>query len=128
MTARRWHKGLSGVVEPVAGNQLRLLQSGAEFFPALIAAIDAAQSEVHLETYIFNTDSSAEAVRDALIRAAQRQVQVRVLVDGVGSHLFPAGWRKAFEVSGVSLLVYRPLVMAGRPTHAVCDACIANWR
>ena len=112
MTARRrGQKGFAGVVEPIAGNRLRLLQGGAEFFPALIAAIDAAQSEVHLETYIFNADTSAEAVRDALIRAAQRQVQVRVLVDGVGSHMFPAGWRKAFEESGVSLLVYRPLVM-----------------
>lgn len=112
MTARRrWHKKLSGVVELVAGNRLQLLQSGAEFFPALIAAIDAAQSEIHLETYIFNADPSAEAVRDALIRAAQRQVQVRVLVDGVGSHTLPAGWRKALEDGGVSLLVYRPLVM-----------------
>ena len=108
---RRWHKGVSGVAEPVAGNRLRLLQSGAEFFPALIAAIDTAQSEIHLETYIFNADPSAEAVRDALIRAAQRQVQVRVLVDGVGSHALPAEWRKAFADSGVSLLVYRPLVM-----------------
>ncbi|MHB1052414.1 MAG: cardiolipin synthase ClsB [Thiobacillus sp.] len=108
---RRLKKGFSGVVEPVAGNRLRLLQSGAEFFPALIAAIDAAQSEVHLETYIFNADPSAEAVRDALIRAAQRQVQVRVLVDGVGSHALPAGWRKILEDGGVSLLVYRPLVM-----------------
>ncbi len=62
-------------VEPVSGNRLRLLQNGAEFFPALIAAIDAAQSEVHLETYIFNADPSAEAVRDALIRAAQRGVR-----------------------------------------------------
>jgi len=108
---RRWHKGFSCVVEPVAGNRLRLLQSGAEFFPALIAAIDTAQSEVHLETYIFNADPSAEAVRDALIRAARRQVQVRVLVDGVGSHALPAEWRKAFADSGVSLLVYRPRVM-----------------
>ncbi|MBT9591795.1 MAG: cardiolipin synthase ClsB [Thiobacillus sp.] len=108
---RRWHKGFSGVVEPVAGTRLRLLQSGEEFFPALIAAIDAALSEIHLETYIFNPDPSAEAVRDALIRAAQRQVQVRVLVDGVGSHALPVEWRKAFADSGVSLLVYRPRVM-----------------
>ena len=50
-------------VELVSGNQLRLLQSGAEFFPALIAAIDAARTEIHLETYIFNADPSVEAAR-----------------------------------------------------------------
>ncbi len=111
MTARRrWHRRLSGVVEPVAGNRLRLLQGGAEFFPALIAAIDAAQSEVLLETYIFNVDPSAEAVRDALIRAARRQVRVKVLIDGVGSRALPGGWRTTLEAEGVSVLIYRPLM------------------
>ena len=31
-------------VEPVPGNRLRLLQGGADFFPALIVAIDAAHA------------------------------------------------------------------------------------
>ena len=99
-------------IEPVSGNQLRLLQSGAEFFPALVAAIDAARSEVHLETYIFNADPSAEAVRDALIRAARRGVAVRLMIDGVGSRELPADWLDALKASGVSVLRYRPL--AGR--------------
>ena len=97
-------------VEPVSGNRLRLLQSGTEFIPALIAAIDAARAEVHLETYIFNVDPTAEAVRDALMRAAQRGVQVRLLIDGVGSRDFPAGWMGALQARSVSVLVYRPLV------------------
>ncbi|MBC2732558.1 cardiolipin synthase ClsB [Thiobacillus sp.] len=111
MTARR-HPGKSFFrgVEPVSGNQLRLLQGGAEFFPALIAAIDAARDEIHLETYIFNADPSAGAVRDALIGAARRGVQVRVLIDGVGSRELPAAWQAALEATGASVLVYRPLV------------------
>ncbi len=120
----------------VAGNQLRLLQSGAEFFPALIAAIDAAHAEIHLETYIFNVDPSAEAVRDALTRAALRGVQVRLLIDGVGSRELPDAWLEALETAGVSVLVYRPLTGRGwrsnpktlRRLHrklAVIDARIA---
>ena len=35
------------------GNAIMLLRSGSEFFPALIAAIDAAQREVWVETYLF---------------------------------------------------------------------------
>jgi cardiolipin synthase A/B len=96
--------------EPVSGNHVRLLQSGAEFFPALIAAIDAAHTEVHLETYIVNADPTAEAVRDALMRAAQRGVRVHLLIDGVGSRELPAAWREALKSAGVSVLVYRPLV------------------
>ena len=97
-------------IEPVPGNKLRLLQNGSGFFPALIAAIDAAHTEVHLETYIFNADPTARMVRDALMRAARRGVQVRVLIDGVGSRDFPADWLDALKQAGVSVLVYRPIV------------------
>src|SRR5512139_878548 len=96
--------------ESVSGNRLRLLQGGADFFPALIAAIDAARTEVHLETYIFNPDASAAAVRDALVRAARRGVGVRLMIDGVGARELPADWRGAMREAGVSVLVYRPLV------------------
>ena len=123
-------------VEPVSGNTLRLLQNGTEFFPALIAAIDAARTEVHLETYIFNADSSAIAVRDALMRAARRSVRVQLLIDGVGSRELPADWLEALKTAGVSVLVYRPLAGRGwrsnprslRRLHrklAVIDARIA---
>lgn len=97
-------------IEPAPGNRLRLLQNGTEFFPALIAAIDAAHTEIHLETYIFNADPTAGAVRDALMRAARRGVQVRVLIDGVGSRDFPAEWLDALKTAGASVLVYRPIV------------------
>jgi cardiolipin synthase len=97
-------------IEPVPGNRLRLLQNGAEFFPALIAAIDAAHTEVHLETYLVNADPSAAAVRDALVRAAQRGVQVRVLIDGVGSRELPGDWLGTLKMAGGRVLVYRPIV------------------
>ena len=114
MIARgRWRLFFPGV-EPLPGNHVRLLQSGAEFFPALIAALDAARIEIHLETYIFNVDASAAAVRDALLRAARRGVQVRLLVDGVGTRDLPADWIDAFASAGVSVLVYRARVSGWR--------------
>ena len=58
----------------VAGHTLRLLRGGADFFPALVEAIDHSQHEVRLEAYIFHCDSSGEAVAAALVRAAQRGV------------------------------------------------------
>lgn len=66
-------------------NQLTLLNSGAEFFPALIKAIDEAHSEIYLETYIFSEDMTGHLVRDALCRAAQRKVKVHVIVDWWGT-------------------------------------------
>ncbi|MDP5008038.1 MAG: phospholipase D-like domain-containing protein, partial [Glaciimonas sp.] len=69
----------------IANNQIDLLQSGAEFFPALIAAIDEANEEVYLETYIFAADKTASQVMQALTRAAKRGVVVRVITDWLGS-------------------------------------------
>ncbi|HWZ48811.1 MAG TPA: cardiolipin synthase ClsB [Herbaspirillum sp.] len=66
-------------------NEIALLHCGAEFFPALIAAIDAAQAEIYLETYIFALDDSGVLVRDALQRAARRGVLVRVITDWLGT-------------------------------------------
>lgn len=111
---RRWHRLLFRGIEAVPGNRLRLLQGGAEFFPALIAAIDAARVEVHLETYIFNADPSAEAVRDALVRASRRGVSVRLLVDGVGSRELPPAWLDALDAAGAGVMFYRPLVGSWR--------------
>jgi cardiolipin synthase len=111
MPARnRWRPLFFRGVDLVPGNCLRLLQSGTDFFPTLIAAIDAAQHEVHLETYIFNPDPTAGAVQAALIRAAQRGVRVRLLIDGVGSRLLPTAWKDALSAAGVRVLVYRPIL------------------
>jgi cardiolipin synthase len=67
------------------GNHLTLLHRGAEFFPALIEAIDAAESEIYLETYIFAIDDTANLVKDALLRAARRGLRVHVLADWLGT-------------------------------------------
>ena len=53
-------------------NHLTLLFRGAEFFPALIDALDAAENEIYLETYIFASDHTASLVKAALMRAAAR--------------------------------------------------------
>ncbi|MGH8816239.1 MAG: phospholipase D-like domain-containing protein, partial [Achromobacter pestifer] len=58
------------------GNSIRLLQNGSDFFPALCAAIDAAQVSVHLETYIFMVDRSGSRVLECLAAAAGRGVKV----------------------------------------------------
>ena len=66
-------------------NKLTLLHRGAEFFPALIQAFDTAESEIYLETYIFAQDATADLVQAALIRAAQRGLQVYVIADWLGT-------------------------------------------
>lgn len=93
----------------VPGHTLRLLRGGADFFPALVEAIDHSRHEVRLETYIFHFDSSGEAVAAALVRAAQRGVAVYLVADGVGTPPLPAGWISQFNQSGVQWHRFAPL-------------------
>lgn len=90
------------------GNLLTLLNSGAEYFPALIKAIDEARCEVHLESYIFEDDATGRAVADALANAARRGVTVRVLVDGFGAREFADRLQPDLLAAGVQSMVYRP--------------------
>ncbi|HEX8013556.1 MAG TPA: cardiolipin synthase ClsB [Casimicrobiaceae bacterium] len=97
----------------VAGNRIVLLRSGAEYFPALEAAIDSAQQEVWLESYIFADDPTGRRIGDALSRAARRGVKVRVLVDGWGAKFYlTASLERLLREAGVELLKYRPEVSA----------------
>jgi cardiolipin synthase len=67
------------------GNAVTLLDSGDAAYPAMLAAIDAAQRSVALCTYIFDRDAVGEQFVDALGRAATRGVEVRVLIDAFGA-------------------------------------------
>jgi cardiolipin synthase len=69
----------------VAGNRLTLLAEGAERLTALIRLIDEATDSLRLLYYIWEDDQSGRQVRDALLRAAERGVQVSMLVDGFGA-------------------------------------------
>ena len=50
------------------GNRIRLLRNVEEYFPALEREIDAAASEIFLETYIFEPDDTGQRIAAALMR------------------------------------------------------------
>lgn len=90
------------------GNRVDLLECGIAYFPALRDAIDAAQHEVDLQTYIFAGDVTGRMIAEALSRAAQRGVRVRVLVDGFGSYGLSPELVRGMRDAGVDWLVFRP--------------------
>ncbi|HWI82885.1 cardiolipin synthase ClsB [Ramlibacter sp.] len=98
---------------PRSGHEVQLLQGSGELFPALVEAIDAAQREVRLETYIFDFTGSAELVVAALLRAGERGVSVKVVVDGFGTPPLGAGQRERLHRAGVGWRVYAPLGWLG---------------
>ncbi|MEY3135131.1 MAG: putative cardiolipin synthase YbhO [Pseudomonadota bacterium] len=95
------------------GHQIKLLQGGADFFPELIRALDAARSHIQLETYIFDFHGDGAYVAAALERAGRRGVRVWVVVDGVGTPKLKEEWRARFDSAGVEWRVYSPLGTLG---------------
>ena len=90
------------------GNCVDLLPYGKALFPALKAAWAKAHTSIWLETYIFHDDALALDLAAALVDAAQRGVQVRVMVDGLGSARSVPRLDALFAGSGVEFMVYRP--------------------
>jgi len=95
-------------MDSVDGNRITLLQSGVEYFPALIEAFDCAGREIHLETYIFESDGTGRAIANALARAARRNVPTYLMVDGFGAKDLDPALVAEMQSAGVHLLVYRP--------------------
>ena len=67
------------------GNKVRLLDSGDEAYPEMLAAINGAKRHVALSSYIFDNDAVGVEFADALIAAHLRGVAVRVLIDAIGA-------------------------------------------
>lgn len=84
-----------------AGNDALLLRSGDAAYPAMLAAIDAAKLSVGLASYIFRDDMAGGRFIEALVRAHERGVAVRVLIDGVGSGWFWSGTFMKLRRAGV---------------------------
>jgi len=131
---------LSDVVERItrgpvtAGNAVTILEGGDNAYPAMLAAIAGARSCIAFASYIFRDDEAGRQFSDALIAAAQRGVQVRVLLDGVGAGYFHSREFYRMRRSGVT---WRASCTPGRPgacrssTCATTESCwwwMAAWR
>jgi len=76
------------------GNGFALYRSGDEAYPAMLEAIRRAERSIALASYIFRADRVGAAFIDALAAAQARGVEIRVLIDGIGSgYLFSSAAR-----------------------------------
>ena len=90
-------------------NHIRLLQDGPETFPAWLAAIGAARRFVHLENYILQEDAVGAQFAEALIAAAGRGVNCRVLYDWLGclTRTSAKFWAR-LRAAGIEVRRYNP--------------------
>ena len=83
------------------GNRYEVLANGDQLFPPMLDAIASARRRISFETYIYQRGSIGEQFTSALERAAQRGVQVNLVVDAMGSNRIPREWTDRLRHAGV---------------------------
>ncbi len=74
-----------GVPEPTSNNAVSLYTDGIEAYNALFHAIKNAHCSIYLATYVFQKDTLTESLLDLLTQKAEQGIEVKVLIDALGS-------------------------------------------
>src|SRR5213080_590671 len=81
----------------VGENSLKLYAYGRDLFDAMLAAIDAAQESIYLETYIWKDDAVGQEFQEHLARKAEEGVAVYVIFDSFGNLVVPRTFKSSFH-------------------------------
>ena len=101
----------------VCADSITLLVDGSQTLSQMLDAIDQAAATVDLETYIIAADHTGQKFLEAMCRAIERGVSVRLLYDYAGSMWLPNSFVNTLADSGVDVRVFHPLAIT-RPTWA----------
>lgn len=97
-----------------SGNRIEPLVDGEQAYPAMLAAIESARHSVALASYIFDSQGIGAQFVDALRRAHERGVQVRVLIDDVYARWTPRSAYRALQRAGVPAATFNPTLIPAR--------------
>jgi cardiolipin synthase len=86
-----------------------IFNQGDDFFAAFEQAIQKAKQSIHVETYIFDLDTLGLKILDLLARAAKRGVQVKLLLDGIGSSEWNNELANRYRKQGIDVQFFHPL-------------------
>ena len=90
-------------------NRAEILVNGEETFTALLNSLENARQFIHISYFIFKKDEIGEDVRKILSRKAREGVQVRIILDGLGSVSIAGDFVKQMREAGIEVYWYFPL-------------------
>jgi cardiolipin synthase A/B len=102
---RLTNKGLSACTE------VRVIENGEQLYPLMLEAIDGATTKVLLSTYIFDNNATGHRFVDALHRAKNRGVEVKIIVDGLGEFMSLPRIGKRLRRAGIALQRFNPVTL-----------------
>ena len=90
-------------------NRVDVLINGAQFYPAMRDAIRCARHSVHLEAYIMQPGGATDMIIEALAERARAGVEVRLVLDAIGSAKMRGNAARTLHEAGVQLRFYQPI-------------------
>lgn len=106
---------MSLVGEKVTGWGLRscdefeVLVNGEALYPSMLASIRNAKDSVYCATYIFHNDVTGQQFIEAFCSAQDRGVDVRIIIDGLGSVAYRPSIHKSLVRSGLNYKRFSPI-------------------
>ena len=91
------------------GNRVEVLRNGVQIFPSMLAAIKDARKTINLEFYIYWDGDIARQFAEALAERARAGVQVKLILDAVGSAQTSAGLIEFLQRNGIDVEWYHPI-------------------
>lgn len=93
-----------------SNNDVKILKNGENKFPVLLELLNRAKHHIHVEYYIIEDDVIGNRVFDVLCEKAQSGVEVRMIVDALGSNNIHNSTIKRLKSSGVEFYEYHPVL------------------
>ncbi len=90
-------------------NSVELLINGEKAFPSMLKAIRAAGKFIHMQFYRFEADTLGMSFFNVLIDKARSGVEVRIIVDDVGSWSLENNFLKKLKSAGVEIYQFMPV-------------------
>jgi cardiolipin synthase len=90
-------------------NKIEILTNGNVKFDTLLEELGKAREHIHIEYYIFRDDNIGQTVRDLLIRKSLEGIEVKLIIDGVGSHGLSKRFMKLLENANIEVKWFFPV-------------------
>lgn len=90
-------------------NKVELIKGGKAYFDKILSLILLAKHTIHLQTYIFDNDETGNLIKNALIKAANNQVKIYLIIDGYASQSLNIDFITSLEKNGIDFNFFEPI-------------------
>lgn len=112
--------GKLGINAITSNNSVEAFLRAPETYESILRAIDEARHHIHLEYYIFRPDATGRMLLERLAAKARQGVEVRLLLDGIGSWMTRHRFLRPLMEAGGQVATFLPAIPWRRTWHLNC--------